>query len=282
MGASRLLLAGAAALVATSMFVGAALALEPEQVGIDSPLAAKGPFTAQLLRPPGAGPFPAVVALHGCGGLFNREGRLARRESDWAERFLAAGYAVLFPDSFTARGSRQICTDRERERSIAPEDRAGDVAAAAQWLGRQPFIDAKRLALIGWSHGAMTVLWAVGPHSIAADTPQFKTAIAFYPGCRAISRLPDWRPRLPLTVLMGAADDWTRPGPCRELARRTGFRFIEYPGAYHGFDAPASRLRLRTGLGAVKGGTAHVGTDAAARAAAIAEVMRTLRALAVP
>jgi dienelactone hydrolase len=220
------------------------------------------------------------VALHGCGGLFNKEGRLARRESDWAARFLAAGYAVLFPDSFTARGLRQICTDRER--SIVPEDRAGDVAAAGQWLARQPFIDARRLALIGWSHGAMTVLWAVGPQFVG-DTPQFKTAIGFYPGCRAISRLPDWRPRLPLTILMGAADDWTRPGPCRELARRAGFRFIEYPGAYHGFDAPASRLRLRTGLGAVKGGTAHVGTDPAARAAAIEEVMQTLRAvLAAP
>jgi dienelactone hydrolase len=79
-------------------------------------------------------------------------------------------------------------------------------------------------------------------------------------------------------LLIGGADDWTRPGPCRELARRTGFRFIEYVGAYHGFDAPQSRVRVRRGLGAVEGGQAHVGTDPAARAAAIKEVMGTFRA----
>ena len=66
---------------------------------------------------------------------------------------------------------------------------------------------------------------------------------------------------MPLTVLIGAADDWTQAGPCRELAERTGFKFIEYPGAYHGFDAPNSKVRVRKGLGAVKSGEAHVGTD---------------------
>ena len=81
-----------------------------------------------------------------------------------------------------------------------------------------------------------------------------------------------------LTLLIGGADDWTQPGPCRELAQRAGFKFIEYPGAYHGFDAPKSKVRVRKGLGAVKGGEAHVGTDPVARPAAIKEVMGTLAA----
>ncbi len=53
---------------------------------------------------------------------------------------------------------------------------------------------------------------------------------------------------------------------------------VIYPGAYHGFDAPNSKVRLRKGLGAVKSGEAHVGTDPTARAAAIREVMATLAA----
>jgi dienelactone hydrolase len=252
-----------------------AYALAPETVTITSMLASKGPFTAQLLRPSGAGPFPAIVAMHGCGGLLTSKGQLRSREMDWAERVVAAGYAVLFPDSFTARGVREICTASSR--SIFPKDRADDVAAAAEWLGSQSFVDKSRLGLIGWSHGAMAVLWALRPGFLGAP-PRFKTAIAFYPGCRQIARLEDWRPSIPLTLLIGGADDWTRPGPCRELARRTGFRFIEYPGAYHGFDAPESRVRVRRGLGAVKGGQAHVGTDATARTAAIKEVMGTFRA----
>jgi dienelactone hydrolase len=130
---------------------------------------------------------------------------------------------------------------------------------------------------MGWSHGAMSVLWALRPGFLDA-TPRFKTAIAFYPGCRQIADLDGWRPRVPLTVLIGASDDWTQPGPCRELAERTGFKFIEYPGAYHGFDAPNSKVRVRKGLGAVKSGEAHVGGDPTARAAAIKEVMATLAA----
>src|SRR5947208_16610326 len=122
-------------------------ALEPDEVTISSALASKGPFTAQLLRPQGAGPFPAVVALHGCGGLLNKDDDLAKRETDWARRLVGAGYAVLLPDSFTARGLRQICTARER--TIFPKDRADDVAAAVEWLAKQPFVDGKRLALMG-------------------------------------------------------------------------------------------------------------------------------------
>lgn len=254
---------------------GDARALEAERVSIVSSLASKGPFTAELVRPAGAGPFPVVVALHGCGGLFTPKGALRSRETDWAERLVAAGYVVLFPDSFTARGMREICSAKER--LILPKDRAEDVAAAAEWLGKQAFVDKTRVALLGWSHGAMTVLWAVRPGFVAA-TPPIRTAVAFYPGCREIARLPDWRPSMPLTVLMGAEDDWTQPGPCRDLAQRTGFRYVEYPGAYHDFDAPAAPVRIRKGIGSLKRGEAHVGTDPEAREAAIKEVMAIMGA----
>jgi dienelactone hydrolase len=256
-----------------------AVALQAEHVTIASEIAGKGPFTAELFRPEGPGPFPAVVALHGCGGLFARDGKLRARETDWAGRLVEDGYLVLFPDSFTARGLKEICTSRSR--SIFPRDRADDAAAAAQWLARQPFVDARRLALMGWSHGAMTVLWTVRP-GFMREGADFQLAIAFYPGCRQIARDASWRPRLPLTLLVGGADDWTDPGPCRALARRTGFTIIEYPGAYHGFDAPNSPVRLRKGLGAVKGGEAHVGTDPAARAGAIREAMSLLAAALKP
>lgn len=265
-------LVGAVATLATmTMAAGPALAGDPELVTISSSLASKGPFTAHLFRPQGPGPFPAVVALHGCSGYLTGSGKIRSREADWAARLVAAGYVVLLPDSFTARGYREICTVKNR--AIFPKDRADDAAAAAEWLGRQTLIDKRRLALMGWSHGAMTVLWTVRPGFLASP-PQFRTAIAFYPGCREIAGLSHWQPSIPLTILMGAADDWTRPGPCRDLAHRTGFSFVEYPGAYHDFDAPHTPVHVREGLGAVKGGKAHVGTDPAARAAAIEEVMK--------
>jgi dienelactone hydrolase len=169
------LIATLAAFVASSR---QAQAAEPETVRITSDLAHMGPFTAMLFRPKGTGPFPAVVALHGCGGLLTREGEIAKREADWAERLVSAGYVVLLPDSFTARGVREICSGRDRK--IFPDDRAEDAAAAAQWLAQQPFVDRRRLGLMGWSHGAMTVLWTVRQGFMREA--QFKVAVGFYPG----------------------------------------------------------------------------------------------------
>lgn len=246
-----------------------------EDVSIPAPRASKGDLTAKLLRPAGAGPFPAVVALHGCGGLLGKGGAVAARENDWAERLVAAGYVVLLADSFTARGLRQICTVDDDDRKITPRHRADDARAAAEWLGQQAYVDKTRMALLGWSHGAMAVLWAVRPGFLGTP-PLFNVAIALYPGCRAILKLKDWRPSVPLSLLIGADDDWTEPGPCRQLAEREGFRFVAYPGAYHGFDAPNAPVRVRKHLGAVRSGQAHVGTNPAAREAAIAEIMSTL------
>ena len=197
------------------------------------------------------GPYPAIVALHGCGGLMTRSGKLAARETDWAERLAGEGYAVLLLNSFTPRGFRQICT--KSSGNVTPSERADDVAQAVTWLALQTQIDATRLALMGWSHGAMTVLSAIRPNFMSVG-PDFKTAIAFYPGCRAIARDPNWKPRMALTILMGSADNWTEPEPCRALAERSGARFVSYDGAVHGFDAPNSPRRTRTGLARPKDG----------------------------
>lgn len=258
-----------------------ASAAGPQEVAIPAPNASKGDFTGKLYRPPGAGPFPAVVALHGCGGLLTKSGAVVSRESDWAQRLVAAGYVVLFADSFTARGFRQICTVHNEDRTISPRNRADDARAAAEWLGQQSYVDKARIALMGWSHGAMSVLWTVRPDFLGTP-PLFKAAIAFYPGCRAVLKLKVWHPSVPLSLLIGADDDWTEPGPCKELAEREGFRFVAYPGAYHGFDAPHSPVRVRKNLGAVRSGQAHVGTNPVAREAAIAEVMATLATSLAP
>ena len=64
---------------------------------------------ATLFRPSGPGPFPAVVALHGCSGLAGRRGPIDARFQDWGDRLAAAGFAVFFPDSFASRGMKSQC-----------------------------------------------------------------------------------------------------------------------------------------------------------------------------
>src|SRR5215210_2182569 len=86
-----------------------------------------------LYRPEGAGPFPSVVALHGCGGLINSSGKIVRRFADWGDRLAAAGLAVLFPDSFASRGLSNQCRVRERKVRSARE-RVADANVARRWL----------------------------------------------------------------------------------------------------------------------------------------------------
>lgn len=257
-----------------------------EAVAIDvtGPKAAR--LTAYLRRPSGNAPAPAILALHGCGGLFNAKGQLARREADWSERLTAAGYAVLLLDSFNPRGYRQICSFTGSERPVRPADRAVDADAALSWLTRQPQIDSTRLAVIGWSNGGSTVLNLVDQRRRAHHTGPLPTvAIAFYPGCRPLATRTDYEPAAPLTILIGSDDDWTPPEPCRVLAARPNVRLIEYPGAVHGFDAPNSprRTRRNVGISARGDGTAQIGTDPAAREAAIDSVQGILaKALGQP
>src|SRR5260370_41158249 len=98
-----LILLAALAGVAT---VGECTAVAAEQVDISQ---SDTTLRGILFRPEGAGPFPSVVALHGCESLVNRLGKMAPHFADWGERLAAAGLAGVFPDSFGARGLRTQC-----------------------------------------------------------------------------------------------------------------------------------------------------------------------------
>src|SRR5436190_10106564 len=89
-----------------------------------------------VFRPEGTGPFPAVVALHGCGGLINRTGNIAPRFADWGNRLAGAGIGVLFPDSFTSRGITSQCAVRERKVRSSRE-RVADAQVSRRWLQSQ-------------------------------------------------------------------------------------------------------------------------------------------------
>lgn len=259
---------------------GVASAAEPIHVTFRSADADRTRLDGYLFRPAGKGPFPAVIALHGCNGLLRgpSPGALSDRDRDWAERLVDDGYVVLFPDSFGPRDVKSVCKIRE-QRPVPPPQRADDARGAAAWLARRSYVDRERLAVLGWSHGGTSVLW-IARAEAASGRPRFQAAVAFYPACRIFAERKTWRPELPVTILIGGADDWTPAAPCRELAaKHPQIRLVEYPDAHHGFDAPARPLTRHTGLAFTAGGrgAAHVGTDPEARRAAIREVKRVLK-----
>src|SRR5262249_1388920 len=77
-----------------------------------------GTLQAQLYRPDGEGPFPVVIALHGCDGLTGKSEPVQARYGDWAEQLLKAGKAVLLPDSYGSRELGPQCRVNTRERRV--------------------------------------------------------------------------------------------------------------------------------------------------------------------
>jgi dienelactone hydrolase len=200
---------------------------QPVQLHLDSSGDKPVDITASLTTPSGRGPFPAVVLMHGCGGL-----AAARNIPDWVSWFNGHGYATLAVDSFTGRGWGGICTNRELVVPRGSQVRVADAKAAFDYLSQNPTIDSKRVVLMGFSHGALTALMA------ALERPSLSYAgfISLYPYCggadfsRGLSA--------PTMILIGEKDDWTPASLCKEIASEAGgqIELHVYQSAYHAFD----------------------------------------------
>jgi len=83
----------------------------PSPHQVDIPLSG-GTLHAQLFKPDGDGPFPVVIALHGCAGLAGHSEPVLQRYRDWAEQLLKGGKAVLLPDSYGSRDLGPQCRGR--------------------------------------------------------------------------------------------------------------------------------------------------------------------------
>ena len=301
----RIGLAACAVFAACSGAVGAPL--PPERVAIESldrdAVTGKSVVINALLFKPdatGSGASerrPAVVALHGCGGMYSafasRRESLSVRHQTMAELLVAEGYVVLFPDSFRSRGTEEICTLENRRRSITQRHRRQDAQGALRWLQARSDVRADRIAVLGWSHGGSAVLATVNAKQEEAAlgrertpaTPYFRAAVAFYPGCAdSLRSRGGFSLAAPLVMFVGGSDDWTAPQPCVDLAAKLAASgepatITVYPEAYHGFDGPSSQKRLRLDVpnGVHPGQGVTVATDPKARDDAYARLKLFLR-----
>ena len=205
-------------------------------------------LSALEFRPQGQGPFPAVVLLHGCGGMYTRSGYVTASYRRWAEILSEEGYVALLVDSFRPRGHWSIC-DLQKRPILERRERVEDAYAAARWLSHQAYVAGGRIGLLGWSNGGSGTLY--GMRAGSKLEPGFRAAVAFYPGCRTLSRAkPPYQAYAPLLILIGEADDWTPAAPCVHLAatakeQGAPVEVVTYTGAHHSFDRINSPLRYR-------------------------------------
>jgi dienelactone hydrolase len=203
-----------------------------------------------LTLPKGPPPFPAVILMHGCGGV-------TQNMNVWAQRLRSWGYAALILDSFAPRGIDTVCG---KGNQFPPRERARDAFAAAVWLRQRPEIDPARIGLIGFSHGGSTALAASVKRRVAAlNAEPFKAVVAYYPFCPEITL----ELASDVQILIGSDDDWTPADRCTKWLPHYGEVSVHrpllkiYPGAVHAFDARApSRIyfghRLEFAAGAAR------------------------------
>ena len=265
---------------------GKALAFDPLKVSFERPDGRV--LSGYLSLPDIVPPHPAIVFLHGCSGL-GVAGSLRPHYSSWMRLLGSRGFAVLAIDSLAPRGFPTGCLRGPHRRRLYAE-RPGDAYAGLLYLQARGDIDTARVGLMGWSQGGGIVLLTVNTESIGRPVPapahDFRAAVALYPSAcndRFQSKpftkveVGTWKTIAPLLVLHGAADNWTRPGPCKRFVERAARRgepmeIILYDKAVHAFDAPNVKMHRRHGPRLADGSLPLIGTDRAARQAAMKRV----------
>jgi dienelactone hydrolase len=194
-----------------------------------------------LGKPEGEGPFPAVILLHGCSGINDREHIWASNLNEW-------GYVSLIVDSFSPRSLSNTCG-----RGTIEAERAHDAHAAKAYLEKLSYVDSRYIGIMGFSNGATTILRAIiDEHFDENEKPesQFAAAVAFYPYCKYSVKYMD----APLMVLMGEKDDLTPASVCKGKERsgkgqhgsgKHEATFVFYPNASHDFDWPWKNTTYR-------------------------------------
>lgn len=180
-------------------------------------------ITVQQFLPTASGRYPAVLALHGSGGI--HEG--------WAEqpaRLMAGqGYAVFVVHYFERTGT--VWADNATTRTNFPVWMR-TIGDAITFVGQHASVDANRIGLLGFSLGAYLAL------SVASVEPRVKAVVEFFGGMpeelHGFTRMP------PVLILHGEQD---RVVPVTEATRlkqllertKTPYEVRLYPGAGHGF-----------------------------------------------
>ncbi len=217
---------------------------------LDIPALPKGdkkPLNGLLFVPEGPGPFPAMVALHGAGGIFPYQ-------AWWARQIANTGVVVLFVDSYCTRG--YLCVhatgDEDKRRGaimrkwdkVSIRQRMMDAAAGYLSLTKKKFVDNKLIGLIGWSWGGTTALFTQRfAKRLRLPNGGFKGTIAFYPNLVHVQENKHWKRggkiEQPTLILYGKADAIEDEGSYLKLLGQGHpgpLRVVGFDGAVRKFD----------------------------------------------
>jgi dienelactone hydrolase len=193
-------------------------------------------ITANLHSPFAGTRVPAVVLLHGSGGI---GGNLP----GWVQALNGIGVAVLIVDSFRGRGITQTITDQTLLSSFSM---MLDAYRGLEFLALHPQVDPTRIAVLGFSKGGFAALYSSMRRfqkMWSKPALEFSAYLAFYTRCDAPLLDDENVSDHPIRLFHGAADDYVPVAPARayvERLRQAGrnVQLTVYQGARHVFDNP--------------------------------------------
>ncbi len=199
-------------------------------------------IAGELRLPKGEGEkFPAVILLHGSGGL----GSTGSPIDEWSRELNQLGVAAFTVDSFAGRGIISTLMDQTQ---LGRLNMVADAYRGLEVLAKHPRIDPTRIAVMGFSRGGQSALYSAMTRLYQAKGPsnglRFAAHIAFYPDCMTVYRNDTDVTGAPIRILHGAADNYDPIAPCRDyvgrlLAAKRDVKLIEFPDAQHVFDSIA-------------------------------------------
>ncbi len=176
---------------------------------------------------------------------------LGEHATERAQRLAALGYVALAGDPY---GNGQEFSSIQEARPVAQavrdsatkmRDRIGTALAA---LVKQPLVDAKRVAAIGFCMGGSFAL------ELARSGAPIRGAVAFHAGLETKRRAAPGTVKARVLVCTGGDDahvPWEQVKAFAEEMRDAGvdYQVNVYGGAKHGFAIPGSDTRNIPGLG---------------------------------
>ena len=188
---------------------------------------------------------PVVILLHSASGPITDGAPF----EEWPRVLNELGIATFAVDSYAGRGLVNFPADAGK---ISFMNRIVDAYRALDVVAKDPRIDPTRVAVMGFSQGASAALYSsMARFQKMYGNPdlQFVGHISAYAGCNTRFR-DEEEVKKPILMLHGTADDLTPIAPCREYVERLSkagksARMIEYPDAYHQFDAPVYRVAVK-------------------------------------
>lgn len=182
------------------------------------------------------GRVPAIVIVHGAGGI-------SQGETQWARDMLRIGVAAFVIDSFSGRGIRETQTGQTELPSVVS---VVDAYRALTLLTTHPRIDPTRVGILGLSRGGMASLYASLRRFQRMHAPsgrEFGLYVAFYPLCNTRYIDDEDVSDRPIRIFHGEADNQSLFALCRDYVNRLrkagkNVEIVGYPGAHHSFDNP--------------------------------------------